>query len=545
MRELKNRYILIVAFSTVLTFFGGCSEDKLNVDPVNQVLSVNFFETENQIFNALVGVYDPVAWSYAPGEGAWISYVMFGEIRSDNAQAGGDASNNDQPGWQNFDDYTNLNSNGVGGGIYRRNYVGIGRATTLLENAKISTPLVQRYLAEARFLRAYFHFEAFRYFGPIPVVTKELTPADKDLSRNTMSEVFQTIVADLEAAIPLLPSTLTASEIGRASKGAAYALLGKVYLYWADLSGDDKDRFKLAAENLQKVVDLGVYQLEDDFKSLYAHGVKNPSESIFEAQHTNEFPSDWSFPDGIDGNAIVQLCGIRGLCSSHPEYKEGWGFMLPTKSLYDHYLADDTYRRDITIISEAELSTICGAGGVDAIKAASNPVDYTGYWQEKFANYLAYDGNNVNGGTPELTKDANSYIIRYADVLLMLAEALHRGDGNDAQAQTYIDQVRERAAGAGDNSGSFKTAQDLINESNGLNNLLDVIYYERRAELAIEGDRWFDLVRTGRAEGSLFGSGDLRAGNFDANQHLWLPIPLQETSLAPNLTTYPSADLFN
>ena len=535
--NLNRTFIILSVVFTCLGIPSSCNENKLDVEPVNEFLSSNYYISEDQVFESLVGAYDPVSWSMSSGK--WISYVMFGEIRSDNANAGGDKTNSDQPAWQAFDDFLGNNTSDNIQPIYRRNYIGIFRANAVIENPKINTPKVKLYQAEAKFLRAYFHFEAFKFFGPIPVITKTLTPDDKDLKRNTMSEVFEAITKDLEDATDLLPINVNASEAGRATRGAALALLGKAYLYWADLANDDKPKFQKAAENLQKVVDLGVYQLADDYKSLFGYNVKNTTGSIFEAQHTNLFPSDWSWAEGIDGNAIVQLCGIRGLGDCHPTYKEGWGFMLGTASLYNHFLSDDTIRRDATLISETELVTACGASALPKIKDESNPTDYTGYWTKKYANYKAYDGNNVNGGTPELTKDGNTYIIRYADVLLMLAEALHRGSGNDAKAKEYIDQVRKRASG---NNSNFRNTDKLISEEGW--SLMDVIWYERRAELGMEGDRWFDLVRSGRAQSTLFPSGDLRATNFKEDEHLWLPIALEETNVTKNLTTYPDQSLF-
>ncbi len=538
----KKIHFLIIGILLLASQFG-CNKDVLDVDPVNEYLSSNFFITEDQVYSALVAAYDPLGWSMAYGH--WISYVMYGEIRSDNANAGGDQSNNDQPGWQEFDDFTNTNTNVVTQPIYRRNYIGIFRANTVLENVNISTPLVEQYQAEAKFLRAYYHFELFKHFGPVPVVTKLLTPDDNNLQRDNMTTVFNAIVSDLETAIALLPVTVSSSEVGRANKAVAHALLGKVYLYWADLDNDNAEKFQLAAQNLQQVVDFGIYQLEDDYQDLFKFGTKNPIESVFEVQHTNLFPSDWVWFEGVDGNGIVQLCGIRGLCEDHPDYQTGWGFMLPTQSLFDHYLNDDSYRQDVTIATVDELSSeITAAGGscspvVDLTQ--NNPIDYTGYFQEKYSNYKGYTGNNVNGGEPNLTKDANTYVIRYADVLLMLAEALHRGSGNDGQAMTYIDMVRERAAGPGDNTGGFKTASQLMSEKNW--SLQDVIWYERRAELAMEGDRWYDLMRSGRANAQLFADDPMRSGNFDDND-LWLPISLEETAVAPNLTTYPDATLF-
>ncbi len=531
--------ILVVLFFVYL----GCSKEELEVEPVNEFLSENFYQTDDQVFSALVAAYDPMGWTMAFGQ--WISEVMFNEIRSDNANAGGDPSNNDQPGWQEFDDFTNTNTNTVIHAMYRRFYIGIFRANLVIYKPENTSPAIDRYQAEAKFLRAYYHFELFKHFGPIPLVNEALTPADIDRSRNTLSEIFLSIEQDLQDAINVLPVSVSSSEAGRASKGAAQALLGKVYIYWADLLGDDVAKFDQAATQLRSVVESGVYELEDDYAALYAFSVKNPAESVFEIQKTNLYPSDWGWFEGIEGNGIVQLCGVRGLCSAHPEYQEGWGFMLPTPSLVDFYLGDDQYRMDAAIISEAELAQDIEDAGAscDVVvdNTQGNPVDNTGYWQEKYANFKAYEGNNTNGGDPNLTKDDNIYSIRYADVLLMLAEAIHRGSGSDNEAMIYIDEVRERAAGPGDNTGNFRTANQLMSDQSW--SLLDVIWYERRAEFAMEGDRWFDLVRSGRANVQLFAGDPIRTGNF-TEKHLWLPIALEETSVAPNLTEFPDPSLF-
>jgi hypothetical protein len=539
--KIKTHILLLIAVTLTLVY--GCSEDNLDVEPVNEFLSENFYQTDEQVYAALVGAYDPIGWTMAFGN--WVSEVLYNEVRSDNANAGGDASNNDQPGWQEFDDFTNTNTNTVIQPMYRRFYIGIFRANLVIHQPQYSSPLVDLYQAEAKFLRAYYHFELFKHFGPIPVVTDILSPDDVNLTRNTMTEVFSAIETDLLQAIEVLPTTVSSAEAGRASKGAAQALLGKVYMYWADMTDDNVARFDLAAEQLRPVIESGVYQLVDRMDTLYSFGYKNGEESVFEIQKTNLHPSDFQWFEGIEGNGLIQLCGVRGLCSDHPDYQEGWGFMLPTQELYDFFLDDDTYRRDVAIMSVEEIEQEIEDAGGDCSTAVditqSNPVDFTGYWQEKFGNYLAYEGNNINGGDPNLTKDANLYAIRYADVLLMMAECLHRGSGSDMEAMTYVDLVRERAAGPGDNTGNFRTAQQVMADEGW--SLLDVIWYERRAEFAMEGDRWFDLVRSGRATADLFSNDPIRGANFE-EKHLWLPISLEETTVAPGLTEYPDPSLF-
>ncbi|MDC0600061.1 RagB/SusD family nutrient uptake outer membrane protein [Flavobacteriales bacterium] len=535
-------YRKLSVFAGLALVLAACNQDILEVEPVNEFLSSNYYETEEQVASALIAVYDPVGWTMAYGQ--WVSPVMYGEIRSDNANAGGDPSNNDQPGWQEYDDFTNTNTNVVTHPLYRRGYIGISRANALLDLTELESDAVTEYKAQATFLRAYYHFDLFRHFGPIPVVSRSLTPEDVNLERNTLSEVMSQIVEDCENALPGLPVVPPSGQEGRVTQGAAYALMGKAYLYWADLKGDDPALFALAAEAFQNVVDLGVYQLEDDMEQLYQFDIMNTAESVFEVQHNPLWSSDWGWFEGVDGNGMIQLCGIRGLCADHPDYEAGWGFMPVTEDLWNHFLDDDTYRRDVAIISEAELAQDLADAGMscDPIidQTQNNPLDYTGYWQEKYPNLKAYAGTNVNGGNEHLTKSQNTHVFRYADIMLMLAEAYHRGTGDDGAAMYYINEVRERAAGPGNNTGSFRTAEQVMADEGW--SLLDLIWYERRAELACEGDRWFDLVRSGRASADLF-EGD-KAANFTQDD-LWLPIALEETLIASSLTTYPDPSLFN
>jgi len=520
-----------------------CNKEILEVQPVNEFLSSNYYQTESQIASALIGAYDPLGWSMAFGQ--WISPVMFGEIRSDNANAGGDPSDNDQPGWQEFDDFTNTNTNVATHPMYRRNYIGISRVNAILELGQVESPAVDVMKAEALFLRAYYHFELFRHFGPVPVVNTILPPDEVAISRSTMSEVMQQIVSDCEAAIAVLPDLPASGEEGRATKGAALALMGKAYLYWADLNNDDPALFDQAAAAFQQIVNSGLYMLEDDMQSLYGFEVRHTGESVFEIQHNPLWTSDWGWFEGIDGNGMIQLCGVRGLCEDHPDYAAGWGFMMVTPSLWNHFLPDDTYRRDVAITSDEELAQEVADAGFSCSPVVdltqSNPVDYTGYWQEKYGNYKLHAGTNVNGGNEDLTKALNSHVFRYADILLMLAEALHRGGGSDAEAMQHINLVRERAAGPGDNTGNFRDASTVMADEGW--NLLDLIWYERRAELACEGDRWFDLVRSGRASSNLFTNDGNKAANFNED-HKWLPIAFEETQIGTGLTTLPDPSLF-
>lgn len=532
MKFNNPKFIKIVLLTGLLA--AGC-DDFLDTEPQNKYLSVNFYITEEQAFNGLVAAYDPLQWPFVTGR--WTSSVMLGEIWSDNANAGGDPTNFDQPGWQEIDDLNSTPVTPESRAFWIKYSAGINRANQVLNNVKIESSVIDGYKAEAKFLRAYYMFELFKTYGPIPVILSQPSPEEKNFTRDKMSTVFTQIEKDLLEAIPLLPLSYSAEFTGRATKGAAQALLGKAYLYWADMDNDNVTLFDKAAEQLSAVITSNQYELVDDYSELFAFGSANTSESIFEIQFTNEVPADFGTPPQfINGNMMVQLCGIRGLCASHPDYIEGWGFMLMTDNLYDSYLPDDLVRRDATIISQTQLAL----GGCAVSASAQNPVDFEGYWQKKFANYRDY--TVPNGGEINVLKDANQPVIRYADVLLMYAEALERGNGSASEAMTYIDMVRERAAGPGDNTGSFRTAAELMTDEGWT--LLEVIWYERRAELAGEGDRWFDLVRSGRASGSVFGATNPRNGNFSTDD-LYLPIPQHDVDLTGGkLTPYPDASLF-
>lgn len=526
-----NKIIIAFAFAAL----PGCSDDYFDVEPQAKDFSENFYFTERQVFDGLVAAYDPLQYSYV--DGRWVSLVMLGEIWSDNANAGGDPTNADQIGWQQIDDLAADPLTVEARSLWKKYYIGVNKTNQLLTNVRVESDVVDAYLAEAKFLRALYHFELVRTFGPMPVFTEVPDPFNTDQQRPTLSTVYTQITKDLEEAIPLLPvSYADPAFTGRITKGAAQALLGKVYLYWGDLLNDDKAMFDKAAASLKEVITSNQYQLVDDFGQLFAFGAANTTESVFEIQYTNQVAADWNTPyPFINGNLMVQLCGIRGLCANHPEYAPGWGFLLPTQGLYNSFLADDTYRRDATIITKAELA----ADGCNVLANDQNPTDNTNMWQQKFANYKSY---TAPGGEINVLKDANQPYIRYADVLLMCAEALVRGNGSATEALGYVDQVRERAKGPGDNTGNFKTASTVMAEQGWT--ALELIWYERRAELAGEGDRWFDLVRSGRASATLFPSSDLRATNF-SDQDLYLPIPQRETDITNGkLTSYPAAELF-
>lgn len=513
-----------------------CSEDFLENELIRGDDDENYFSNETQIFTGLVAAYDPMQWTF-PG-GSWASTVMLGDIRSDNARAGGDPTNNDQPGWQAIDDLVADPTLSESLQFWRKQYSGIRRANIVLLRGDLGTPVTDQYLAEAKFLRAFYHFELFRMFGPVPAIDFLVDPSLYSLKRDNMSTVFGLIEKDLKEAIPLLPVSYPDEFAGRATKGAAQGLLGKAYLYWADLDNDDAGKFDMAAAQFEAVIQSGQYELLDDYAEIYGFRNDFSVESVFEISHSNLETVGWEWGDGISGNMMIQLCGVRGLCDGHPDYIAGWGFMLPTQDLVDSYLDDDIYRRDATVIDQAELS----ADDCDVALSEQNTQDWQGYWQQKYANFNGYD--TPLGGDINTVKDANQIYMRYADILLMHAEALVRGSGSEATAKEHINMVRERAKGPGNNT-DYRTVDQLIAAESSLSSVLDVVFYERRAEFAGEGDRWFDLVRRGEfGAGSFDDASDLRRGNYTVEDN-YLPIAQAEIDATGGaLTAYPDASLF-
>ena len=315
------------------------------------------------------------------------------------------------------------------------------------------------------------------------------------MSRSPQSEVYALIESDLQAAISALP--LEKSTNGRATSLTAHALLGKVYLY--------QDKFDEAASILEPLI--GLYSLPGDPQSTFLKGGENGSESVYEIQHTKESNWwDWGYvPQGTEGNFGVIHHGIRGY--SGPLYSSGWSFNVPTQDLVDAYAAGDK-RKDVAVLDIEAWATSTGA-------KYTTGYEHTGYFNNK---YIPRAGESK--AQQELNYETNYRAIRYADVLLMAAEANNRASSpNVSKAQNYLNKVRERAYGNTSNASS-STGTTLTQE----------IWDERRLELAGEGSRFFDLVRTGQAASVISG--------FVAGKHELFPIPQTEIDVS-NLTQNP------
>ena len=477
MKNSKFKISIIILVFGLLSF--SCSDSFVEVASKDQN-SEDFFNSEQDYQDALIGAYDLLQSTYLN--------VMLGEIASDNTLAGGESAT-DVIGIQEVDDMIHTPVNQQLRDIWSWMFAGVNRANYILEfKDKTDFPGKNEVLAEARFLRAYYYFELVKWFGDVPLsVDKRIQFGDQfKIERTPKDLVYAQIEADLIYAADNLPATQ--SEVGRATKGAANALLGKAYLY--------QNKFAEAATALDKVI-AGPYDLVSDYTKIFENENENNIESVFEVQYTDKEGAGFGCLQCSEGNVAVGFNGIRNY--NGPTFDSGFSFNVPTQDVVDEFESGDL-RKDVAILDIVKWADANNATYVEGF-------EHTGYYNRK---YIARKGD-LNTGDQNLTNPNNYRSIRFADVLLMAAEAKAQS-GDDNAAKTYLNRVRNRAG--------------LANVTSTGSNLVEAIYHERRVELVGEGHRFFDLVRTGRAAQKISG--------FIAGKNEVFPIPSIEIELAGN-----------
>lgn len=476
-----KKYIVKTSLGLLLftTLFVACTDSFVDREPVYSIDSENYFNSEDDYYKALIAAYDMLQSSYVN--------VLLGEIASDNTLSGGESAN-DVIGFQQIDDMTHTSVNSNLKDIWNWMFAGVNRANYILEfKDKTDFEGKEQIIAEARFLRAYYHFELVKWFGPIPMKgdARFKLGDEKIIPRSSVEDVYASIEADLIYAIANLNEV--APETGRATKGAAQALLGKAYLY--------QDKFVDASNVLEDLITDANYSLVTNYNSIFENSGENGSESVFEVQYTDTEGAGFGCLQCSEGNVAVGFNGIRNY--SGPLFDSGYSFNVPTQDAYDAFEVGDN-RRDVAILNIVTWASSTGASYGTGYK-------HTGFFNRK---YLPRQGD-ANIGDQNLTNPNNYRAIRYADVLLMAAEAYNRGGIDDVKARTYLNQVRRRAFGDTNHDISASGAA-----------LTDFILAERRLELVGEGHRFFDLVRTNRAATTIAG--------FTPNKNEIFPIPIEE-----------------
>lgn len=477
----KKTYIQklgLIALCTGILVVPACKKDFLNVDPQAKQQAVTFWKTQDDATKAVNAIYANLrTW----GNTAFPALAVE-SIPGDDAEKG--SSPNDASYLNNFDNYTASSTEGQFQGFWEAQYQNINLCNQVLDNIpaiSMDASLKNRYIAEAKFVRAYSYFRLVRAFGDIPLrlsVPKDAT--EFNIPRTAKAQVYAAIEKDLDDAAAVLPQTYPAADLGRATKGAALALHAKVAMYLG--------KWDQVLSLTNTVMTLG-YDLYPNFQEGFRTNHENNIESVFEVQCELLLNNK-----DASNSQYSQVQGARG---NTPD--TGWGFNVPTPTLVAAFEAGDV-RLNATVLYRGE-TTPQG----DAI---SNTADNPMYNEKSYVPFSQIVATYNQGA------NQNVRVLRFADVLLMNAEAANE-QGNTTLAKSSLNRVRARARGGV--SGVLPDVTTSDKEA-----LRQAIWKERQVELAMESDRYFDVIRQGRGT-AVFGAKGWKAGKNE----VW-PIPSTE-----------------
>ena len=508
-----KKKILFFLISCIVTVLIGCDDKYLTTEPTDRISSDNFWKKEEDGILAVNASYT----------GLDVFRLFSFEGCSDNAITA--------KTWTDCYQVANGSFTSSWPWVteaWRDAYTGIGRANNVVQNIDRITdmdPVLQKRLkAEARVMRAFLYNILINLYGDVPLITEPVEIIDDAKKvRESKEKVFDFIVKELDLAIPDLPPGYGQSDIGRITKGAAYALKARACLW--------QGHFKEARDAAKAVIDLGTYQLLPDYSKLFTYSTENNIEVILDDQY---------MPINRTHNSFQQL---------GPRSSEGLSNYVPTRSLVDAYEPLDP-RRNATILFPGDINPYEDGNQIfDPSPGSKTPdeanVSYdatcTGY---QFKKYVLKEDRAYNTRC-----NINLVEIRYADVLLMFAEAENEVNATPSPAAyNAVNDVRYRARPA-DHKDDGTILPDLKNLSK--EDFREAVRRERRVELAGEGLRYFDLLRWRTAENALNatvygmdykepGTGEMKTIRLETRKfnpsrnYLW-PVPEQELRLNPNL----------
>lgn len=482
MKKYKNILLICLLLTAALT--PSCEKDFLDRPPLVGTTEENFYRTTDDAIAAVNAAYAALQFEISPaGHFRW----FWGDIMSDDSNKGGSGPN-DGPQLGALESFQGPTNTDMLAAEWDANYDGIYRANTALANVpgiEMDEELKARILGEAKFIRAWFFYNLVTVFGDVPLVDRLLAPSEYNMARTPASEVWAFIEQDLTEAIPGLwnKSQYSASELGRISKGAAQGLLLKTYMY--------QQKYGAAQAIAEEIVNSGEYSLTPNYADIFTPAGENGSGSVFEIQYMTESGGNWGKNNANEGTFTNVFQRPRGQF-------EGFGFNLPTEDFVQEFFKEgfEDTRLEHTVIRMGDMVGDRGVMSKDA----------TGYDHDYYARkYVNNKSDEASLGDPVPNGGSNDRVIRYADVLLMHAEAAYQ-NGNESIALTSLNAVRQRAK------------MPILFAISG-QAVLDAIYHERRVELGLEGHRFFDLVRTNRAAAVLGPLG------YQEGVHNVFPIP--------------------
>lgn len=441
----KILYIIVVA---VLGLFTSCS-DFLTAELKGDYTSANYYTTPASATMAVTGIYNSLY-----GNTLWI----FGDVASDDAVKGGNAG--DQADINAINDFSATSDNGVLSTYWQATYETIARANNAIKYIapmSIDATLRDRLVGEAKYLRAYSYFNLVNIFGKVPLkLEPQLTSATINVPLSEVTAIYAQIEKDLTEAITVLPVTYASTDAGRATQGAAYGLLAKADLY--------QQKYTDCLTNIQSLENLHQYKLLGNYASLFKPGAEDSTEVIFGIRYANTTASS------IGNDLNVWFA---------PSTEGGYYFNAPTQNYVDAFT-----EKTITGTDDPRLDASIGRDG----QPWFNNTTFSSSWSEA-TGYLVkkYDENTVVGASKSQST-VPYHAMRYADILLMKAEALNEIGGATAvtNAAAELNKVRQRANLAPDNTTTTQSA------------MRTVIQNERRKELGFEFHRFFDLMRWGQ-----------------------------------------------
>lgn len=499
---MKNKFKIFALTITAITFLFSCKRDFLEVAPQGQTTEVLALTDPDAASKLVGGVYNTL---YLGGFGrttVGFLWVLVNDVASDDADKGSTPGDFSPIG--DVDNFTHTPTNFIFDNIWSGHYSGIvaaNKAIDVLGKSTIEVTAKNRLLGEARFLRGFYYFNLVRFFGGVPKIISVPLPSEGNSdalnTRVTAAEIYNVVIEDFQFAVNNLPvKGDAATQVGRANKGTAQAYLAKVYLYRKD--------WQKVLDLTNAIITSNKYSLVNDYnfifreKAVAGQGGTNNSESIFEVQTGVNVNSNAVSPLFSNGQGPRGRGGWNDL---------GFGFNNPTTDLVGAYEAGDT-RKNATVIFINPTVPGNSTGTIlwDGFRIPSkDSVENNRY------SYKAY--HSATAESPQLdgnkdTKPKNIRLMRYSEVLLMYAEAaamLGNADGVNK-----LNQVRSRA----------NLTATTLTQAN--------VWKERRTELAMEQDRFFDLVRQGRAGIVLRAHGKA----FVDGKHELFPIPQAQRDLS-------------
>lgn len=455
---MRLQHKIFIGSLMVVSLLIGCKEEFLTKSPTTDYNPNGYYSTKAAGLQGLYGVYDMLGKDGTYNRYLWS--VVHGRS-DDGSEAAGDS-------YDRLKDFTDDPSTPAHNEGWIMHFQGITRANSLITGLEASTTVAdadkKRIIGEAKFLRALYYFNLVNVFGGVPIVTKPLSPTEANVPRNTIEEVYTQIKDDLLAAISTLPlaKDIPTAEKGRASKGSAQALLARAYLY--------QGKFAESAQLSLDVIDSKQYILtptEKGFRENFLVSGENGPESIFEVQYSDANANKgWAQEEGNEGANWLRPGFVSGW--SGAMFNKSFRETAPNRPVALQGIDVNDPRRKYTLTVESTVLPLDGNLNYK-VPAGTLPQMSAKHWSSKIQN-----GYN---------DEINWIVLRYAEILLIRAEALTELNQNLTEATNRTNEVRTRVGLP--NIPQGKTQAELR----------DLIRYERRIELAQEGTRYWDLRR--------------------------------------------------